>query len=75
MKSTFFDRGQDLVLIEAHLVGPRSDARLNLVLDTGASNTIVTLTSWTRSDIALATVLGFPRSARRLVASSAIESG
>jgi len=42
MKSTFFDRGQDLVLIEAHLVGPRSDARLNLVLDTGASNTIVT---------------------------------
>jgi len=42
MKSTFFDRGQDLVLIEAHLVGHRSDARLNLVLDTGASNTMVT---------------------------------
>jgi len=75
MKSTFFDRGQDLVLIEAHLVGPRSDARLNLVFDTGANNTIVTPDVIDQVGYSARHGHGFRRSDRRsLGASSAIES-
>lgn len=41
MKTTVFDARQDLLIVEAHIVGPRGDARVDLVLDTGASMTIL----------------------------------
>ena len=41
MKTTPFDATQNLVIVEARVVGPRGDARVDLVLDTGASRTIL----------------------------------
>ena len=41
MKVTPFDPDKDLILVRARAVGPRAEVELQLVLDTGASQTIL----------------------------------